>query len=235
METDLEERSSEAKAKKHSSNELVIDLPETMAPSAASSKAPERSRESREKPANEANKENLRTIEVSLSGGSIEQRLVDLPDLRSSGSRPTNFVERTKCYSEDTDCEFDAYSSDSEFEDDGRCSKCSLENRLENRIENRMENRMEKRLEKFENRQESRPESGYLPTSKSLLNYLDTNNNKTGKPFASKEFNFNANTSSTTRFHVQSSQFESSQFPSGQFQSGHKSATIVMPRLKTEI
>ena len=207
IDTDLEERSSDAKAKKRTSNELVIDLPEV--PSAASTSSrpmPERAG------VNEANKENLRTIEVSLGSGSkIEQRLVksDLPCQK----RATNFVDRDDS---DSDCESDAYSSDSEFEEgDGRCSKCSLENRMEKRMENRPENRQA---------------SDYLQ-AKSLINYLDTNNNtnnyKTSKPFASKELNnFGANPpNAVSRFHVQGVQFAGS----------HKTVNIRMSGLKTEI
>lgn len=175
MDTDL--RSSAAKAKKRSLNELVINLPETTAPSAASTS--KMVHQKRSDAASEANKENRRTIELSLrsshsSGLRIEQRLVksDLPAVSrnvgpTSSRSAGNFVNemnenRTDCYSEDTDCEFDAYSSDSEFDEgDGRCSKCSLGNRSENRSEHRLENRLE---------------GGYL-RSKSLLNYLDTNNN----------------------------------------------------------
>lgn len=200
LDTDLEERSSDA-AKKRTSNELVIDLPETAAPSTAPSAASSRPHE---KPAfHEANKENLRTIEVSLSSGSrIEQRLVKNCEM-PGGQR--HFVNGAD--SEDTD--FDAYSSDSEFEEgDGRCSKCSLENRMENRRENQTE-------------------SGYLQ-NKGLSNYHTNNNGsyKTGQPFASKEFNFQANPlNAVGRFRVQS----------GQFGNGHQPTNIVMPRLKTEI
>lgn len=152
LETDLEEKSSERKG---SINDLVIDLPENLIINRTTGTGKEQPRTNSVK----ENFKETKTIEAVLNSSSnrIEQKLVSdsalsylnikLKDLnkmtsahsinRTNSTNKMNDKENIRAYeefedgfSDDTDCDFNEYSSDSELEGDGRCSKCSLENKI---------------------------------------------------------------------------------------------------------
>lgn len=156
LDTDLDEKPEQTEKKNQ--NELIVDLPDNMVTkNLDASKTSEK----------EQTKKNLKepmqkqSIEMVLDENSnqIKPRLVNL-STQNSMNRTNLELNSIKiyndfnedCYSDDSDCEFDVYTdnetdSDDNDEADGRCSKCSLENKIN------------------------------ILNTNSLLNYLDTSNN----------------------------------------------------------